>query len=257
MTTIELWSPGIGLPGAAAARARRLESEGWTGIGIVDSQNLSGDTYVALAMAGRGDVDAAAGDRRHEHGHPPPRGGASAAASVQAESGGRLVLGIGRGDSALAHLGLAPAPVAQFEHYLRAPAGLPAARRGAVRPRHRHASSGMRSSASLGDARRSDVEPAALAARPAAEGARRRRRLRAPGDRRRRPPRRRRDVRRRRRSRSAALGRRHGRATRAGAGLDVDWLRARHVRAGVRARRPGRRPPAWSAVASARTPGSP
>jgi 5,10-methylenetetrahydromethanopterin reductase len=37
---------------------------------------------------------------------------------VNAESGGRAVLGIGRGDSALAHLGRAPASVDYFERYL-------------------------------------------------------------------------------------------------------------------------------------------
>ena len=34
------------------------------------------------------------------------------------ESAGRAVLGIGRGDSALAHIGLAPATVTSFVHYL-------------------------------------------------------------------------------------------------------------------------------------------
>jgi len=43
---------------------------------------------------------------------------ASAIATVQAESGGRAYLGIGRGDSALAHLGRAPEKVAAFEDYL-------------------------------------------------------------------------------------------------------------------------------------------
>jgi 5,10-methylenetetrahydromethanopterin reductase len=37
---------------------------------------------------------------------------------VQAESAGRAVLGIGRGDSSLAHLGRAPAPVPVFERYV-------------------------------------------------------------------------------------------------------------------------------------------
>ena len=69
-------------------------------------------------MAGAATSTLQAGDRRDEHGDAPSAVAASAAASVQAETGGRLVLGIGRGDSALAHLGLAPAPVAQFEHYL-------------------------------------------------------------------------------------------------------------------------------------------
>ena len=43
---------------------------------------------------------------------------ASAIAAIQAESGGRAYLGIGRGDSALAHLGLAPHAVPKFERYL-------------------------------------------------------------------------------------------------------------------------------------------
>ena len=47
-----------------------------------------------------------------------PAATAAAIASVQAESGGRAVLGIGRGDSSLAHLGLAPAPVEAFARYV-------------------------------------------------------------------------------------------------------------------------------------------
>jgi 5,10-methylenetetrahydromethanopterin reductase len=48
-----------------------------------------------------------------------PAATASSIASVQSLSGGRAVLGIGRGDSALAHLGLSPAPVSVFASYLR------------------------------------------------------------------------------------------------------------------------------------------
>jgi alkanesulfonate monooxygenase SsuD/methylene tetrahydromethanopterin reductase-like flavin-dependent oxidoreductase (luciferase family) len=43
---------------------------------------------------------------------------AAAIASVQELSEGRAVLGIGRGDSSLAYLGLAPAPVAVFGSYV-------------------------------------------------------------------------------------------------------------------------------------------
>src|SRR6478609_3939345 len=39
---------------------------------------------------------------------------ATVAATVQEESAGRFVLGIGRGDTALFHLGRTPMPVAQF-----------------------------------------------------------------------------------------------------------------------------------------------
>ena len=102
----------------------RPEPGGWRarggpGIGIVDSQCLSGDTYVALAMAAAATSTLRLATAVTNTATRHPAAAASAAASVQAESGGRFVLGIGRGDSALAHLGLAPAPVAQFEHYLQ------------------------------------------------------------------------------------------------------------------------------------------
>ena len=44
---------------------------------------------------------------------------ATSITSVDRVSGGRAVLGIGRGDSALAHLGRGPARLKQFETYLR------------------------------------------------------------------------------------------------------------------------------------------
>ena len=44
---------------------------------------------------------------------------ATAITSVQRVSNGRAYLGIGRGDSALAHLGRAPGKVGHFESYLR------------------------------------------------------------------------------------------------------------------------------------------
>lgn len=115
---VEFWTSGVGLPRSTVRQARRAEDEGWDGIGLVDSQNLAADPFIELAMA------AAATERlqlatavtnpvtRH------PAAMATAIATVQAESDGRAVLGIGRGDSALAHIGLAPAPVAVFDRYL-------------------------------------------------------------------------------------------------------------------------------------------
>src|SRR5438309_11735540 len=43
---------------------------------------------------------------------------ASAIGTIQMQSGGRAVLGIGRGDSSLGAIGLAPAPVPAFADYL-------------------------------------------------------------------------------------------------------------------------------------------
>ena len=119
----EFWTSGVGLPRSTVKQAKRAEDEGWDGIGLVDSQNLAGDPYVELALAAHATTGHAT--QRIQLGtavtnpltrHPAAM--ATAIATVQAESDGRAVLGIGRGDSALAHLGLAPAPVPSFERYL-------------------------------------------------------------------------------------------------------------------------------------------
>lgn len=111
---------GVGLPGMAARQAERAEAAGFDGIAMVDSQNLAGDPYVALVVAAKATTTLrlATGVTNPVTRHPAVT--AAAIATVQGESGGRAVLGIGRGDSALAHLGHAPAPVAVFERYLAA-----------------------------------------------------------------------------------------------------------------------------------------
>jgi 5,10-methylenetetrahydromethanopterin reductase len=116
--TVEVWTMGVGLPGMAARQAERAEAAGFSGIAMVDSQNLAGDPYVALAVAARATstLKLATGVTNPVTRHPAVT--AAAIATVHGESGGRAVLGIGRGDSALAHLGHAPAPVAAFERYL-------------------------------------------------------------------------------------------------------------------------------------------
>ncbi|MDY7104912.1 MAG: LLM class flavin-dependent oxidoreductase [Actinomycetota bacterium] len=115
---VEVWTSGAGRPSDAAARARRLEDEGWDGFGVVDSQNLAGDPYVALTMAATATTRLRLATAVTNPVTRHPALAATSAATVQAESGGRFVLGIGRGDSALAHLGLAPASPSQFDHYL-------------------------------------------------------------------------------------------------------------------------------------------
>ncbi len=114
----EVWTSGISLPGVAVRMAQRAEADGFDGWFVVDSQNLAGDCYVALAQvaAATERIQLGTGVTNPHTRHPAVT--ASAIASVHAASGGRAVLGIGRGDSALAHLGLAPAPVRAFERYL-------------------------------------------------------------------------------------------------------------------------------------------
>src|SRR5206468_6201936 len=115
---LELWTTAVSLPKLAARQAVAAEEAGWDGIVFTDSQNLGSDVYVAMAMATAATerIQLATGVTNPVTRHPAVT--ATAIASIQAESGGRAILGIGRGDSALAHLGYAPAPPAVFEHAL-------------------------------------------------------------------------------------------------------------------------------------------
>jgi len=114
----EFWLAGASLPGRTADLAHRAEDEGWDGWALVDSQNLAFDPYVhlGLAAAATSRLKLATGVTNPLTRHPAAT--ATAIGTVQAESGGRAVLRIGRGDSSLAHLGLAPASPAAFERYL-------------------------------------------------------------------------------------------------------------------------------------------
>ena len=118
MSAVEVWTNGAGMPKAFVNRAQQAEHAGFDGITIVDSQNLSGDCYVALALAAHETERIRLGTGVTNPFTRHPAVTACAIATVHAESGGRAVLGIGRGDSALAHLGYAPAPVSVLEHYL-------------------------------------------------------------------------------------------------------------------------------------------
>ena len=118
MAAIEFWTNGAGMPSAFAQRARRAEANGWDGITIVDSQNLSGDCYVGLAVAAGETTRIRLGTGVTNPFTRHAAVTASAIATVNAVSGGRATLGIGRGDSALAHLGHAPASPEVLARYL-------------------------------------------------------------------------------------------------------------------------------------------
>ncbi|MEM7249792.1 MAG: LLM class flavin-dependent oxidoreductase [Pseudomonadota bacterium] len=115
---VELWTHGFASPRGAMGLARRTEAAGWDGLCVVDSQNLSGDAYVALAMAATVTERIGLGTAVTNSVTRMAAATASAIASVDRIADGRAVLGISRGDSALAHLGLSPARFAQFERYL-------------------------------------------------------------------------------------------------------------------------------------------
>jgi 5,10-methylenetetrahydromethanopterin reductase len=111
---MELWTMRIPEVGTATEQAERAERLGWDGITFTDSQNLVGDPFVAVALAATATqrLRFATGVTNAYTRHPAAL--ANVAATVQETSGGRFVLGIGRGDTALFHLGEKPMPVARF-----------------------------------------------------------------------------------------------------------------------------------------------
>jgi 5,10-methylenetetrahydromethanopterin reductase len=101
----ELWMVVFPFAGAFAPVARMVEEIGFDGLGIVDTQNLAADPYAELCVAAHVTkhlkLRTAVTNPVTRH----PAVTASSIATVQAESGGRAVLGIGRGDSAVAKIG--------------------------------------------------------------------------------------------------------------------------------------------------------
>ncbi|MFV0306384.1 MAG: LLM class flavin-dependent oxidoreductase [Desertimonas sp.] len=115
----EYWGFGRSEPGRFAEHARADEADGWDGLVFTDSQNLRPDVFVvmATALAATSRLKVTPGVSNPVTRHPAVS--ASAMAALQAESGGRASYGIGRGDSALAYIGQAPASMAVFETYVR------------------------------------------------------------------------------------------------------------------------------------------
>ena len=106
------------IPGLAGAMAQMIEGSGWDGVYFADTQNLTADVYVSLGLAAAATekMTLATGVTNPVTRHPAVT--ASAIAAVQVASGGRAVLGIGRGDSSLGFLGRKPARLAEFETYV-------------------------------------------------------------------------------------------------------------------------------------------
>src|SRR6185503_3301884 len=98
--------------------AERAEAAGFDGISFGDTQCISGDAFVGLTAAAlvTTHLKLAVGVTNPVTRHPAAT--ACAIASVQVESKGRAVLGIGRGDSAVSKLHLRAGTVAELEQYV-------------------------------------------------------------------------------------------------------------------------------------------
>lgn len=105
-------------PGMAGITAQFAEGAGWDGLVFADTQNLAADVYGSLCLAASATTTLRLGSGVTNPVTRHPAVTATAIATVQAASGGRAVLGIGRGDSSLAHIGRDPERVAAFERYL-------------------------------------------------------------------------------------------------------------------------------------------
>jgi 5,10-methylenetetrahydromethanopterin reductase len=115
---IEFWRAGGSETTASTDAARSVEAEGWDGQMFMDSQSLCADPYVRMGVwaSATERLKLSTGVTNPLTRHPAVT--AAAAATLQSITGGRAVLGIGRGDSALAYLGYAPAALAVFRRTL-------------------------------------------------------------------------------------------------------------------------------------------
>lgn len=112
---MELWTVRTPEPGTIERQAERAAHAGWDGVAFTDSQNLIGDPFVAAALAGRSVDGLKVGTGVSNVATRHPAALATVAATVNEETGGRFTLGVGRGDTALFHLGRKPQPVVPFE----------------------------------------------------------------------------------------------------------------------------------------------
>jgi 5,10-methylenetetrahydromethanopterin reductase len=104
--------------GKVAAHAAQIEDWGFDGMLLADSQNLNADVWVELGLAAAATERIGLGPGVTNPGTRHPAVTASAIATLQVESGGRAVLGLGRGDSALTQIGREPVPVEELERAL-------------------------------------------------------------------------------------------------------------------------------------------
>lgn len=112
----EIWR--VARAGTAVRLAPQSERASWDGLLLGDSQNRFPEVWIELAIAssltsrlklGTGVTNPVTRDAAVT---------AAAAATLQRASGGRAVLGIGRGDSSLATIGRGPASLEEFGVYL-------------------------------------------------------------------------------------------------------------------------------------------
>ncbi len=115
---IEAWMHCFSFARQVAPHAAEVEAWGFDGMLLADSQNLNADIWVELGLAAAATERIGLGPGVTNPATRDPAVTASAAATLQEESGGRAVLGIGRSDSALSQIGREPVHVTELERAL-------------------------------------------------------------------------------------------------------------------------------------------
>src|SRR2546425_9071203 len=105
-------------PRRSARTARLLEELGFDTVLFPDSQNLAPEVWGQLMLAAQATARVRLGPGVTNSVTRDVAVTASAALALQAESGGRALLGIGRGDSSVQRIGRREDRVARFEQYL-------------------------------------------------------------------------------------------------------------------------------------------
>lgn len=105
-------------PGRTGRQAKMIEQMGFDTLLLTDSQNLAPEVFTQLAVAAAATATLKVGTGVS---NPITRDSAvlaSAALALQADSAGRAVLGLGRGDSAVQRIGKDLQPLGEFRRYV-------------------------------------------------------------------------------------------------------------------------------------------
>ena len=105
-------------PGGTAGMAQMAEALGFASLVFADTQCLTPEVWSQLMLAATATERIQLGTGVTNPVSRDPAVTASAALGLQVASRGRVVVGIGRGDSSMAKIGRRPAPLAEFELYL-------------------------------------------------------------------------------------------------------------------------------------------
>ena len=109
--TREFWTSGLGMPSEVAKQAAAAEAAGWDGFAIPYASVMAADPFVCLTVAAAATSTIQLGTWVATPASHTPASQAGSIKTVQVESGGRAVLGLGRGDSAHAYIEIGRAHV--------------------------------------------------------------------------------------------------------------------------------------------------